>query len=114
MSDASEILFQESEELYEQHSIIIDKGQEALRIDKFLMARIEGATRNKIQQSIERRSRKWNLPNNFAKFELPPDIFRRSSKDLLESLIKAIGDDKKKSNQDLLPRSDSVFLASRL
>jgi len=53
MSDASEILFQESEELYEQHSIIIDKGQEALRIDKFLMARIEGATRNKIQQSIE-------------------------------------------------------------
>lgn len=53
MSDASEILFQESDELYEQHSIIIDKGQEALRIDKFLMARIEGATRNKIQQSIE-------------------------------------------------------------
>jgi 23S rRNA pseudouridine1911/1915/1917 synthase len=53
MSDASEILFQESEELYEQHSIIIDKGQEPLRIDKFLMARIEGATRNKIQQSIE-------------------------------------------------------------
>ena len=53
MSDPSEILFQESEELYEQHSIIIDKGQEPLRIDKFLMARIEGATRNKIQQSIE-------------------------------------------------------------
>jgi 23S rRNA pseudouridine1911/1915/1917 synthase len=43
----------ESEELYERLTIIIDKGQEPLRIDKFLMNRIEGATRNKIQQAIE-------------------------------------------------------------
>jgi len=43
----------ESEELYEKHAIVIPKGQDALRIDKFLMQRIEGATRNKIQQAIE-------------------------------------------------------------
>lgn len=43
----------ESEELYEKLSIIVDKGQDPLRIDKFLMARVEGATRNKIQQAIE-------------------------------------------------------------
>ncbi|MBC7937341.1 MAG: RluA family pseudouridine synthase [Rhizobacter sp.] len=43
----------ESEELFEKLSIVIDKGQEPLRIDKFLMNRIEGATRNKIQQAIE-------------------------------------------------------------
>ncbi len=43
----------ESEELYERLAITIDKGQEPLRIDKFLMNRIEGATRNKIQQAIE-------------------------------------------------------------
>ena len=43
----------ESESLFEKMSITIDRGQEPLRIDKFLMARIEGATRNKIQQSIE-------------------------------------------------------------
>ena len=44
------------EETNEKHirlSLIIDKGQEPLRIDKFLMQRIEGATRNKIQQAIE-------------------------------------------------------------
>jgi 23S rRNA pseudouridine1911/1915/1917 synthase len=34
-------------------SIIVSDGQEPLRIDKFLMGRIEGATRNKIQQGIE-------------------------------------------------------------
>ena len=43
----------ESEELYEKLSIVVARGQEPLRIDKFLMSRIEGATRNKIQQAIE-------------------------------------------------------------
>jgi 23S rRNA pseudouridine1911/1915/1917 synthase len=41
-----------SDELYERFSLIIDKGQEPLRIDKFLMSRIEGATRNKLQQAM--------------------------------------------------------------
>ena len=42
-----------SEELFERKVIKTDKGQEPLRIDKFLMNRIEGATRNKIQQALE-------------------------------------------------------------
>ncbi len=42
-----------SEELYERMSLVIDRGQEPMRIDKFLTARIEGASRNKIQQGIE-------------------------------------------------------------
>ena len=41
-----------SDELFERFVINIDKGQEPLRIDKYLMRRIEGATRNKIQQAI--------------------------------------------------------------
>jgi 23S rRNA pseudouridine1911/1915/1917 synthase len=41
-----------SEELYERFSFKIDKGQDPLRIDKYLMNRIEGATRNKLQQAI--------------------------------------------------------------
>ncbi len=40
------------DELYERFNFRIDKGQEPLRIDKFLMSRIEGATRNKLQRSI--------------------------------------------------------------
>ncbi len=46
-------LTEDSEVLYEKMAITIDKGQESLRIDKFLMVRIEGATRNKIQQAID-------------------------------------------------------------
>ncbi len=41
-----------NDELYERFSMVIDRGQEPLRIDKFLMHRIEGATRNKLQQAI--------------------------------------------------------------
>jgi 23S rRNA pseudouridine1911/1915/1917 synthase len=48
-----EIELSDSEELYEKLAITIDKGQDPLRIDKFLMSRMEGATRNKIQQAID-------------------------------------------------------------
>jgi 23S rRNA pseudouridine1911/1915/1917 synthase len=53
MASEKEEELPESEELYERHSFVIDKGQEPLRIDKFLMSRIEGATRNKIQQAVD-------------------------------------------------------------
>ncbi len=53
MTTEEEIEIQDSDELYEKLTLTIDKGQEPLRIDKFLMQRIEGATRNKIQQGIE-------------------------------------------------------------
>jgi 23S rRNA pseudouridine1911/1915/1917 synthase len=41
-----------SDELYQRFVFSADKGQEPYRIDKFLMNRIEGATRNKLQQAI--------------------------------------------------------------
>jgi 23S rRNA pseudouridine1911/1915/1917 synthase len=42
-----------SDYLYERMNITIDKGQEPLRLDKFLTARIQHASRNKIQLAIE-------------------------------------------------------------
>lgn len=53
MNPAAEEDIPESEELFEKLSLTIDKGQEPLRIDKFLMQRIEGSTRSKIQQAID-------------------------------------------------------------
>lgn len=40
---------EEVDELYEHFRIVVDRGQGLLRIDKFLMARLENASRNKIQ-----------------------------------------------------------------
>ncbi len=42
-----------NDELYEHHKIVATKGQDPLRVDKFLMNFIENATRNKIQQSAK-------------------------------------------------------------
>jgi 23S rRNA pseudouridine1911/1915/1917 synthase len=42
-----------SEELYERLNLKVDKGQEPLRIDKFLVQRIENASRNKVQKAME-------------------------------------------------------------
>ncbi|MEP1033932.1 RluA family pseudouridine synthase [Ekhidna sp.] len=41
------------EDLYEHHHIIVDAGQELLRIDKFLMDRLPNVTRNKVQAGIK-------------------------------------------------------------
>ena len=42
-----------NEELFEHFSFSADKGQEPIRVDKFLMNRIENATRNKIQKAAK-------------------------------------------------------------
>lgn len=51
--DANELLEQEDQDLYEHLRVIVDKGQSLLRIDKFLMHRIENASRNRIQNAID-------------------------------------------------------------
>lgn len=43
----------ENDDLYEHHSFTATKGQEPLRVDKFLMNFIENATRNKVQQAAK-------------------------------------------------------------
>ncbi|NER12348.1 RluA family pseudouridine synthase [Leptobacterium flavescens] len=53
MAVSNEIEEQESDDLYEHYNFKAGKGQEPLRVDKFLMNFIENATRNKIQQAAK-------------------------------------------------------------
>ncbi|HTD40476.1 MAG TPA: RluA family pseudouridine synthase [Mucilaginibacter sp.] len=53
MTTENELLEQEEQDLYEHLRIMVDKGQSLLRIDKFLMHRVENASRNRIQNAIE-------------------------------------------------------------
>ncbi len=46
-------LEEDEEELYEHHRIVVEKGQELVRLDKYLMMRMQNATRNKIQNGID-------------------------------------------------------------
>jgi 23S rRNA pseudouridine1911/1915/1917 synthase len=47
------LIDQDEQDLYEHLRVIVDKGQSLLRIDKFLMHRIENASRNRVQNAIE-------------------------------------------------------------
>ncbi len=51
--DIAEEIPESSEALYERLNLIVDKGQESVRLDKFLTARIENISRNKVQQAID-------------------------------------------------------------
>ncbi len=53
MSRQPELEEQEEQDLYEHLRVVVDKGQSLLRIDKFLMHRVENASRNRIQNAID-------------------------------------------------------------
>lgn len=54
MNEAEDFEIQDEEQgLYEHHRIVVDKGQELIRIDKFIVNRIQNATRNKVQNAID-------------------------------------------------------------
>lgn len=75
---------EDSDELYEHYAFKVEKGQQPLRIDKYLMNFVENATRNKIQQAAKDGSIFVNgtpvksnykvKPNDYitVKFEHPP------------------------------------------
>lgn len=48
-----ELQYSEDQDLYEHFRIVVDKGQSLVRIDKFLMNRLENASRNRIQSAAE-------------------------------------------------------------
>lgn len=41
------------QELYEHFRFVADKGQQLLRVDKFLVSRLEGSSRNRVQQAAD-------------------------------------------------------------
>lgn len=51
--DSSHLESDSSEDLYEHYAFTVDKGQQPLRIDKYLMNFVENATRNKIQAAAK-------------------------------------------------------------
>lgn len=44
---------EQGDDLYEHHRFVVDKGQELLRIDKYLMHKLEKTSRNRIQKGAE-------------------------------------------------------------
>ena len=64
MYDEQELTSEEQGELYEHYSFTVDKGQSPIRIDKYVTDKIEGASRNRIQNAADAG---WILVNDTAK-----------------------------------------------
>lgn len=72
MITENELPEQEEQDLYEHLRILVDKGQSLLRIDKFLMHRIENASRNRIQNAIEQGNVLVNEKTIKASYKVKP------------------------------------------
>lgn len=72
MSENQDIEIEESDELFEHYRVEADPGQAPLRIDKFLMDRIQNATRNKIQAAIKDGYVKVNEVEKKANYKVQP------------------------------------------
>lgn len=51
--DDLEVQESEDQDLFEHLRVVVDKGQSLLRLDKYLMHKIENASRNRVQNSID-------------------------------------------------------------
>jgi 23S rRNA pseudouridine1911/1915/1917 synthase len=63
---------EESEDLYEHYRIVVDKGQTMMRIDKFLMIKLESTSRNRIQTAIDVGGVKVNEQVTKASYKVKP------------------------------------------
>lgn len=72
MVEDVELQEQDEQELYEHIRIVADKGQALLRVDKFLMNRVENTSRNRIQNAIETESVRVNEKPVKASYKVKP------------------------------------------
>ncbi|WP_410528604.1 RluA family pseudouridine synthase [Spirosoma sp. KUDC1026] len=70
--DERDEISEDEDELYEHHRIVVDKGQSLLRIDRFLMDRLQNATRTKIQAAIDVESVRVNDKPTKASYKIKP------------------------------------------
>ncbi len=72
MAKDVELQEQEEQELYEHIRIVADKGQALLRVDKFLMNRVENTSRNRIQHAIDAGAVRINDQPIKASYKIKP------------------------------------------
>ena len=52
---------QQLQEMFEHFRLVVDPGQEPMRIDRFMASHLENSSRNRIQQAIKGEDRKGQL-----------------------------------------------------
>lgn len=100
----------EQQELYEHHQITADKGQSLLRIDKFLMDRIENASRTKIQEAAKEGKILVNAKPVKANYKIKPGDDIRIMLPHPQREIEVIAED---IRLDIVHEDDDVILINK-
>jgi 23S rRNA pseudouridine1911/1915/1917 synthase len=69
---ASELNLEEEQPLYEHHRIKVEKGQESIRLDKFIVSRVSNSTRTKVQAACEAGSVLVNGKPSKSNYKIKP------------------------------------------
>lgn len=72
MAEDLDLQEQDEQELYEHQRIVVEKGITAIRLDKFLMNRLENTSRNRIQNAIDAGSVRVNDNPAKASYKVKP------------------------------------------
>ncbi|SEN49041.1 23S rRNA pseudouridine1911/1915/1917 synthase [bacterium A37T11] len=72
MVDDLDLQESEEQDLFEHLRVLVDKGQSPLRLDKFLMHRVENASRNRIQNAIDAETVRVNDKTVKASYKVKP------------------------------------------
>ena len=70
--ETSELNLEEEQPLYEHHRIKVEKGQETIRLDKFVVSRISNSTRTKVQAACEAGSVLVNGKPSKSNYKIKP------------------------------------------
>jgi 23S rRNA pseudouridine1911/1915/1917 synthase len=92
MSEQNQINDNLEDQLFLRYTFVADDGQEPFRIDKFLVNRIEKASRNKLKEAIDRKQVKVNGLAVKASYKVKP-------KDVIEVLV-----DKEPNELEIVPQ----------
>jgi 23S rRNA pseudouridine1911/1915/1917 synthase len=104
--EETELQEQEGEAFFERLNFIVDRHQEPLRIDKFLVTRIPHATRSKIQQAAEAGMVQVNEKPVSSSYKVKPGdhilLYTSKAPDLTEIIAEPMALDIVYEDQDIL------------
>ena len=78
-----------SSQMYEHFRFVADKGQSLLRVDKFLVDRMMGATRNRIQLAAEAGCM-FMEGGNFIEENEPKEFFEHPKSERLKAFLSKV------------------------
>lgn len=99
------------DELFLKYSFDVDRGQEPVRIDRYLVNKIEGASRNKLQEAIERKQVLVNSKAVKSNYKVKPEDHIQVSVDKEPTEMEVVPED---IPLDIMYEDDDLMIVNKV